>query len=247
MTVNNGISFYKMQGTGNDFVIFNKKIDLNIEQIKFICNRHYGVGCDQLIVIEEKKNNIIKIRIFNSDGSQAFSCGNGIRCIGLLMKIIYGKDSYIVKVAGGNDTYVEVREMYCRRSGLVYVELGHYSTYETDDGTVVNIGNKHLIIELDKIDDADMGYGKYLSEKLDFNLSFVETSHSEAVALTYERGAGLTNACGSAAAAIYISKKHYEEMKVLFKNSGETVLVGGREKVYIIANAKLIFKGKLFL
>jgi diaminopimelate epimerase len=247
MALNRTVEFYKMEGTGNDFVIFNRKIDLNIEEIKFICNRHYGVGCDQLIIIEEKKENNVRIRIFNSDGSEAFSCGNGIRSIGLLMKIVYGKNNCIVKVVGGNETYVEVREMYGKLTGLVYVELGNYSTIETDDGTIVNIGNRHLVISIDKIENADMGYGRYLSEKLDLNVSFAEVTKHQVATLTYERGAGLTNACGSAAAAIYIAQKNYSQIKVLFKNSNETVLAGGKDKVYIIANAKLVFRGKIFL
>lgn len=243
MTVSNGINFYKMEGTGNDFVVINEKINLTVQQVKKICNRHYGVGCDQLIVVEERNNNTTTIRIFNSDGSQAFSCGNGIRCIGLLNKILYGDNESKVTVIGGNMTRTRVEKMYDEVSGLIYAELGSYKVSENDNGYIVEIGNKHLIIELDKISDADMGYCEYLSKKLNLNVSYVEFNTSKAVALTYERGAGLTNACGSAAAAIHITKKIDRETKIFFENSGEIVVAGGKEKIYIVADAKLVFSG----
>ncbi len=268
MSLNKGINFYKMEGTGNDFVILNKKISLSTEQIKLICNRHYGIGCDQLIVLESlgfnkqsntthtcinkdqfhnsQESNTTKIKIFNNDGSDAFSCGNGIRCVALLMKILYAKDELKVQVIGGNLTFTRVKKMYNKISGLVYVELGDYKVIDTDDGSIVEIGNKHLIIELDKIAHCDMAYARHLSKKLDLNVSFIELYTSKVIALTYERGASLTNACGSAAAAIHIAIKNKKETEILFKNSGEKVLAGGKDKAYIVADAKLVFSGKFF-
>ena len=247
MAVNNGINFYKMEGTGNDFVIINEKLDLTAEQVRRICNRQYGVGCDQLMVVESRQNNSTTIRIFNSDGSQAFSCGNGIRSIGLLNRILYGENESKISIVGGNMTSTRVEKMYDEVSGLVYAELGQYTVSQNDDGYIVEVGNKHLIIELDKISDADMGYGEYLSKKLNLNVSYVEFDNSKAVALTYERGAGLTNACGSAAAAIHITKKSAKETQIFFQNSGERIVAGGKEKIYIVADARLVFSGKFYL
>lgn len=238
-----------MEGIGNDFVVINNKIDLTAKQIKLICNRHYGVGCDQLIIIENITDEIVKIKIFNSDGSQAFSCGNGIRCIGLLMKILYDKNELKVQVIGGNLIYTKVKKMYNKIRGLIYAELGPYNIMKTDDGCIVEIGNKHLIIELDKISDADMGYGEYLSKKLDLNVSFVQLYNSKAKVLVYERGAGVTNGCGSAAAAIHIAKHNTIETEITFINSGEKIVAGTINQigVYIVADAKLAFSGIFYL
>ena len=249
MVIDKKINFYKMNGTGNDFVIINKKIRLTNEEIQLICNRHYGIGCDQLILIDSIKDNTIKIKIFNSDGSQAFSCGNGIRCISLLMKVLYNKDELKIKVIGGNLTYTKVKKMYNDISGLIYAELGPYNVTQNDDGYLVEIGNKHLIIELDKISDADMGYGEYLSKKLDLNVSFVQLHNSTARVLVYERGAGVTNGCGSAAAAIHIAKGKSSETEIIFTNSNEKIVAGTINKigVYIVADAKLAFSGIFYL
>jgi diaminopimelate epimerase len=131
--------------------------------------------------------------------------------------------------------------------GVVYAELGHYTLTETDDGFIVEIGNRHLIIDVDKIEHSDMGYAEYLSKKLDLNVSYVELCNEKAIAMTYERGAGLTNACGSAAAAIHIARQSDKETEVFFKNSAKMVLAGGKENIYIAADARLVFSGNFYL
>jgi diaminopimelate epimerase len=247
MYIHKRVNFYKMEGTGNDFVVINENIELSITQIQLICNRHYGIGCDQLIILQQKQNNISAIKIFNSNGTQAFSCGNGIRCIGLLMKILHNQDQLRVQVIGCNLTYTRIEKMHNEINGLVYAELGNYSLIESDDGFIVEIGNRHLIIDIDKIEHSDMGYAEYLSKKLDLNISYVERCNSKAVAMTYERGAGLTNACGSAAAAIHIARQSDKETEVFFNNSAKIVLAGGKENIYIVADARLVFSGNFYL
>lgn len=236
-----------MEGTGNDFVVINDKIDFTTEQIQLICNRHYGIGCDQLIIIDKNKNDTNDMMIFNSNGSQAFSCGNGIRCIGLLMKILLNQDKTEIKVAGGNLTHTKIIKLHNENSGLIYAQLGNYTVTKTDDGFIVEIGNKHLVIEVDKIEYADIAYAKYLSKKLDLNVSYVEFSNFKAIALTYERGVGLTKACGSATAAIHIVRQSSQETEVLFNNSGEKLLAGGEKNIYIVADARLVFSGTFYL
>ena len=85
--------FTKMQGTGNDFIILNylnQKLEYsNKLLVKFLCNRHFGVGADGVLFIEKSNVADYKMRIFNSDGMEAKMCGNGIRC---LAKYIYEKD-----------------------------------------------------------------------------------------------------------------------------------------------------------
>lgn len=236
-----------MEGTGNDFIIIDDNIDLTTEQIQLLSNRNYGIGCDQLIIMDRNSDSVNYIRIFNSNGSQAFSCGNGIRSVGLLMKILYKQDKAKIQVVGGNLTYTKIKTLYNDTSGLVYAGLGQYNLTQTNDGSIVEIGNKHLIIEIDKIENSDIAYAKHLSEKLDLNLSYVALSNSKVVALTYERGVGLTKACGSAAAAIHITRQKNKETVVCFSNSGETILAGGKKNIYIVADARLVFSGTFYL
>ena len=84
------LEFTKMQGTGNDFVIFDtfsQSISLNSKQIKRIANRRLGVGCDQILLLEPPKNDEADVyyRIFNSDGTEVMQCGNGARCAAIYL------------------------------------------------------------------------------------------------------------------------------------------------------------------
>jgi diaminopimelate epimerase len=244
------IKFYKMQGCGNDFVIINQAVELTIEQIKLICDRNYGIGCDQLIVLTELADNTLQVKIYNKDGTIAYSCGNGLRCVGLLMKILYKKNKLNIEIAGGNKIQTEVVKLYDRTAGQVYVDLGKYKLSEREEGDIIEIGNRHLVIEVDNIRNADMGYGEYLSKKFDLNVSFFEHNNCQAKALVYERGVGMTRACGSAAAAIHIaSSNDLRPTEVVFDNSDEKITAGDVNKMtsYIVADAKLVFKGNFYL
>lgn len=245
------IKFYKMHGCGNDFVILNEIYSLSVEEIQLICNRYYGIGCDQLLMLNYDKREI-ELQIYNSDGSPAYSCGNGIRCIGLLMKKLYDQNECIIKVVNGNKTHTRIEAMFNKNSAVVYAELGKYNVSENDDGDIIEIGNKHLVIVIDNIQNVDMGYGEYLSRKQNTNVSFVEYSNCDAIARVYEKGVGETKACGSAAAAIHIANKNQpKETKVTFLNSCEVLSAGIRNVkdhsvAYIVGNAKLIYEGAFY-
>ena len=83
-------NFTKMQGTGNDFVIFeafSQPLSLSAEKIKYVADRHLGIGCDQVLLLEPPKNDEADVyyRIFNSDGSEVTQCGNGARCVAIYL------------------------------------------------------------------------------------------------------------------------------------------------------------------
>jgi diaminopimelate epimerase len=245
--------FYKMQGCGNDFIIIDElqlKQQLTKEQVIFLCNRHYGIGCDQLIIFNYEKNTKVKIQIYNSNGSVAYSCGNGIRCIGFLMKILHNKNEVNIQVVGGNTTYTKLIESSGNSFATIYAELGKYTVNQNDDGYLVKIGNKHLVIVVDNIKNVDMGYGEYLSKKHNINVSFVEYFSSNAIARVYESGSGETMACGSAAAAIHISNEtNIDETQIMFAKSSEKIIAGIKNKsvAYIIGGATFVYKGKIKL
>ena len=104
----NKINFTKMHGLGNDFVIIDNRSQIFIKNsgvIKKICNRKEGIGCDQLILIEECQDKLadVKIRIFNSDGSEVETCGNATRCVGKIIlegkKLPRNQNQHLMKVS----------------------------------------------------------------------------------------------------------------------------------------------------
>ena len=100
------LHFTKMHGCGNDFVIIdnrNKQVQLNEDEIKLLCDRHYGIGCDQLVVISENnKDNVSTYALFwNSDGSVSATCGNATRCIASILFKETGKETLNIETQNG--------------------------------------------------------------------------------------------------------------------------------------------------
>jgi diaminopimelate epimerase len=256
MSKDRKLKFYKMQGSGNDFVVINNadlEIELTIDDIKLLTNRNYGIGCDQLLVFDIKKSGIVELSIFNKDGSIALNCGNGLRCIGLLLKILKQIDEAEIQIKGGSKVKTKILNLYNNTQGEVYAELGEYSMFDNDDGVDVYIGNSHLVIPIDNLSNVDMGYSEYLSKKRDKNISFAQYSDNSAKVRVYERGAGETNACGSAAAAVQLAFMHSKEIDVKFAVSGEIITAGNKigsddkSISYIKGPAKLLYEGNFYL
>jgi diaminopimelate epimerase len=256
MSRNRKVKFYKMQGSGNDFVVINNedlKVKLTTDDIKLLADRNYGIGCDQLLLFDIKKSGIVELLIYNKDGSTALNCGNGLRCIGLLLKIQKQTDEVEIKIKGGNKAKTRVLKLLSDTEGEIYTELGEYSMSDNDDGVDVYIGNPHLVIPIDNLSNVDMGYGEYLSKKRDKNISFAQYDDNSAKVRVYERGAGETNACGSAAAAVQLAFMHSKEIDVKFVVSGEIITAGnktesdGNSISYIKGPAKLLYEGNFFL
>jgi diaminopimelate epimerase len=256
MSKKNTIKFFKMQGSGNDFIVIDKnhlKRELTTDDIKLLANRNYGIGCDQLLVFDIKKSGIVELFIYNKDGSTALNCGNGLRCIGLLLKIQKQINEVEIKINGGNKAKTSVLKLYSDTEGEIYTELGEYSMSDNDDGVDVYIGNPHLVIPIDNLSNVDMGYGEYLSKKRDKNISFAQYDDNSAKVRVYERGAGETNACGSAAAAVQLAFMNSKEIDVKFVVSGETITAGSKTDIngksisYIKGPAKLLYEGNFFL
>ena len=88
------MKFYKYEGTGNDFIITEDLKDLDVS---CLCKEHYGIGADGVIVIDDIYDDIVKIKIYNKDGSEASTCGNGLRCVGAYLKSKLNKNSFKVE------------------------------------------------------------------------------------------------------------------------------------------------------
>ena len=227
------IPFTKMQGLGNDFVVLdfiNQPIELNDEQFAQIADRRYGVGCDQILIVEpsETKEIDFRYRIINADGSEVGQCGNGARCLAKFVHQQGLTDKTSINVA----TSTCVMNLRVNPSGDVTVNMGKVSftpeqvPFDTNGISqrnglypislnqdehvaiaIANIGNPHCLLLVDDIETAKVEeLGKQLESHQRFpekvNVGFMQMlSPSEIKLRVFERGAGETMACGSGACA----------------------------------------------
>ena len=224
--------FTKMHGLGNDFVVIdgiNQDIDLSAEDVRFIADRHFGVGCDQLLLVEAAQSEAVDFvyRIFNADGGEVEQCGNGARCFAVFVreKGLTEKDDIRVETASG------IIELHVRVDGQVTVDMGipelnpweipfHADTrrkeYVLDvSGEMINIGvvsmgNPHAVTLVDNIDTARVEeLGQQIESHALFpnrvNAGFMQIIDDSHIKLrVYERGSGETMACGTGACAAVV-------------------------------------------
>ena len=222
------VSFVKMHGLGNDFVIIDAReraAPLPSCAIRTIADRRVGVGCDQLIRLEPSVTGEAFMRIWNPDGSEAEACGNGTRCVARLLMEETGRDDAGIETRSGLLTARRRGpEMFdvdmgrprfgwrdiplARPSDTLQVDLGDAAP---SPATCINIGNPHAILFVEDCDAVDLATTGSLLERHTLfpqraNISFatVETE-SRVRARVWERGAGATLACGSAACAVAVA------------------------------------------
>ncbi|MEM6834929.1 MAG: diaminopimelate epimerase [Sphingomonadales bacterium] len=222
-------SFVKMHGLGNDFVVFDARqqaISLLPQQVKVLANRHVGIGCDQLMVIEPPRfGGDIYLRYFNADGSEVGACGNGTRCVGGLLFAEGPREHVIIEteagpllVNPGEDGTVTVD---MGEPGLDWEAIPLSQPHDTlvlpiKEGRLINpvavsMGNPHMVFFVDDIDAHDLStLGPALERHPLFperaNVSIAQVIDREAIQLkVWERGAGLTLACGTAACAAQVA------------------------------------------
>lgn len=234
------IKFQKIQGLGNDFIIVEEEQieDININQLaKKICDRHFGIGADGLIVVCKSKIADAKMLFFNPDGSQAPMCGNGIRCFS---KYIY--DNKIVKKEVFNvETLAGIMKLYIYANNgvteFVKVNLGTPDLnvknipVDCDDEVFINqnitinehrytifalnIGSPNAVIMVDSFDNIDIEKEGYNLEHSEYfpkgiNINFAKKVNEREIELmTWERGVGKTLGSGTgAAAAAFVGHKY---------------------------------------
>jgi diaminopimelate epimerase len=250
------VNFSKMQGLGNDFMVIDnvtQNVFLSKETIKRLADRHYGIGFDQLLIVEPPYDPDLDFhyRIFNADGSEVSQCGNGARCFARFVKDkgLINKNKIKVSTHSGKMT------LYIERDGNVTVTMPvpqfepakvpfiaqkTESTYilraaeQTFLCGVVSMGNPHCVITVDSVADTDVDtLGKLLTQHERFpegaNIGFMEVLSPEHIKLrVYERGAAETLACGSGACAAAVIG---QIQKKLSKNV-RVDLPGGSLKIY---------------
>lgn len=253
------MDFIKAQGLGNDFVMIINTDVLPSELSNLsrkVADRRYGIGCDQVIVTQTIENRT-KVRFFNSDGSEAESCGNGSRCIAKHLMQQGNTDSIVMETMGGT------LNCFLDNKGMVSIEmpspvfevfdgpqgLGHLST---PDAVSVVVGNPHLVCFVDDISLVER-YGEGLENHPAFplrtNVDFVKIINPEHIELkVWERGTGITPACGSGACASmvasFVHKKVNSHVKVSQAGGDLWVSFDGK-KLLMTGEATIVFTGSI--
>lgn len=253
------MEFIKAQGLGNDFVMLVNPNVLPSELSDLsrrLADRRYGIGCDQVIVAQEA-NDIVKVRFFNGDGSEAESCGNGSRCIAKYLMQQQQVQAITIETMGG------ILNCKLMADGLVTIEmptpaievfdgqqsLGHLST---PDAVAVNVGNPHLVCFVDDVALVER-YGEGLENHPSFplrtNVDFVKILNSQHLQLmVWERGTGVTPACGSGACAAmvaaYTHKKVEQNAKVT-QSGGDLWISFDGKQLFMTGPAIIVFTGTI--
>ena len=230
------IKFTKMQGLGNDYVYMDaihQKIENESSLAQFVSNRHFGIGSDGLILICKSDVADFKMRMFNSDGSEAEMCGNGIRCVGKFVydKGLTDKTTVTIETLAGiktlelntKDGKVETVKVDMGEPILTPKEIPVISDEEPVKNlmleaegrkfkfTCVSMGNPHAITEVEDTEKFDVEkYGKVLEADKAFpnktNVEFIQIVDKNHVKMrVWERGAGETLACGTGACATAVA------------------------------------------
>lgn len=223
--------FTKMHGAGNDFVVLDLRggrVPPDAAACRALADRHTGVGCDQILTVEDATTPgaVARYRIWNADGSPSQQCGNGARCIAawLVRDGVAGDGDFLLDSPAGRHAITPLGDgRYRVAMGVPAFEParvplrgfeGPLDAYaiELDDGAMlafgaVSMGNPHAVIEVDDVDAAPVAtIGPRLQSSRAFpesaNIGFAQVYASDRIGLrVYERGAGETRACGSGACA----------------------------------------------
>jgi diaminopimelate epimerase len=272
------LTFTKMQGAGNDFVVIDgtkTPVTLTPAQIQFIADRQFGVGCDQLLMVENSQTPQVdfRYRIFNADGGEVEQCGNGARCFVrfVVEKGLTDKREIVVETASGIIT------LKLQDNGLVTVNMGaprfspaeipftapaQATTYQLPlaDATLnicaVSMGNPHAVTIVQDVEAAAVHtLGPLIESHVQFpqrvNAGFMQVVNPHEIKLrVYERGSGETLACGTGACAAAVSgiRLGLLTSPVLVHMRGGDLNIewqGDQQPVMMTGDAKIVFEGQI--
>ena len=278
MTDAASIPFRKMNGLGNDFVVLDARVQpikLGAAEAQRIGDRNMGVGCDQVIVMESSQRADVFMRIFNADGSEVSACGNATRCIALIAAAETGRSDVSVETKAGLLTAnvngadritidmgrphfawneIPLAEPFGDTTGIE-LQIGPIDAPVLHTPSVVNVGNPHAIFWVDDVEAYDLArFGPLLENHPIFperaNISLAQvTSRSDLRLRTWERGAGLTKACGTAAcaAAVAAARKGLTDRQVTVELPGGVLFIDWTkdDRILMRGPAELEFEGTL--
>ncbi len=271
-------SFTKMQATGNDFILINyleNKLEYSYKLLaQFLCDRHYGVGADGILIIEKSDVADFKMRIFNQDGSEAEMCGNGIRCFAkyvfekeLINKEIFSIETLAgiklveLEVEGETVTNVEINmgtPMFeLENIPVIYLENNYKGKIYIENMEIypVSMGNPHAVCFVENLEDLDIEkYGKLIEDYKYFpnktNVEFAKIIDEDHIKVrVWERGVGETLSCGTGACAVSVISNKYKSMKnnINIELLGGTLKTNYNESIKLKGPAEIVFEGKIMI
>jgi diaminopimelate epimerase len=274
------LRFAKMHGLGNDFVVFdgvNQRVALTPEQCRHIADRHFGIGCDQILLVEQSTRADVdfRYRIFNADGGEVEQCGNGARCF---VRFVH-EAGLTTKSAIRVETASGIIEPELLANGLVKVNMGaprfapaqipfvaesEAFTYplqvgsHTLDIAALSMGNPHAVLRVNDLDSAPVDVlGAAIESHRRFpqrvNAGFMQVLTPHDIRLrVYERGAGETLACGTGACAAAVAGIRQAWLKSpvsVHTRGGDLVIewAGPGQPVFMTGPAVTVFEGEIEL
>ena len=258
--------FHKMHGLGNDFVIVDAResaFDVTPALARAIADRRTGVGCDQLIVLELSQSADLKMRIWNSDGGEVESCGNATRCVVQLTgaRTIDSDGGLLAGEDLGAEVEVAIGEP---RFGWDEIPLGYAMDTQAlplawgplERPMAVNVGNPHVVFF---VEDADAIPLEEVGPTIENDAAFPERINVNVAQVgddgirlrTWERGAGLTLACGTGACATAVaaiqSKRVTSPVRVTMPGGSLTIAWAPGEQIRMRGSATYVYSGDLDL
>jgi len=260
------IKAFKMDGLGNDFVIIDnrqKVTELSKEQIIKICDRNF-IGCDQLILIENDNITDARLKFFNSDGGESGACGNGTRCVadliskekknkiiilttlsGNLKSEILGNNLVTTEIGNAKIKWNEIPLSGDSNTKNLDIKIKDLNNNEHSGGTAINVGNPHVIFFVDELQNFDISIigpqleiHKMFPEKCNVTIAQIINKNLIKVKV-WERGAGLTKACGTAACATAFAGK----LNNLTENNTDIEFETGKLSIFIDEKSSIHMKG----
>jgi diaminopimelate epimerase len=263
-----------MNGLGNDFVVVQPGADRfspSAEQARAICDRIDGIGCDQLIVLEPSTRADVHMRIWNADGSEVGICGNAARCVAWLLMRAGKRSNVRLETATG------LLEAYDATGGTVTVDMGPpglewtdiplaspMNTLELDlrvesargGPSCVSMGNPHVVFFVDNVETAPVeSLGPWLEKHQRFpegaNVGFAQIISRDRMRLrVWERGVGITRACGTGACAAVVAahRRGLADRRAVVETEGGELIVDWRESdSHVLMNGpvEVEFTGRL--
>ena len=258
--------FHKMHGLGNDFVIVDARetaFDVTPALARAIADRRTGIGCDQLIVLEPSERADLRMRLWNSDGGEVESCGNATRCVVQLTgaRSIDSDGGLLEGEDLGAEVEVSIGEP---RFGWEEIPLAYAMDTAAlpmawdglESPMALNVGNPHLVFFVDDVDTIPIEeIGPAIENDAAFperiNVNVAEVDSGGIRLKTWERGAGLTLACGTGACATAVaaikSKLITSPVKVTMPGGSLTIAWAPSEQVRMRGSATHVFEGELDL
>jgi diaminopimelate epimerase len=274
------LKFTKMHGAGNDFVVLDgvhQHLHLTPEQLRLLADRHFGIGCDQILLVEKSQNPAVdfRYRIFNADGGEVEQCGNGARCF---VRFVHdhkltSKRSIVVETKSGliSPRLAEDGRVSVDMSAPIFDPAlipfisdsdAPVQTLEIDGATIeisaVSMGNPHAVQLVADVETAPVNVqGPLIEQHPRFpkrvNAGFMQIVDRSHIKLrVYERGAGETLSCGTGACAAVVAgiRRGLLDETVHVATRGGTLTItwaGGQNSVLMTGPAMSVFEGEINL